>query len=436
MNKNPLISVVIPSYNHANFLPEAVESVRQQTWTHWELIIIDDASQDQSQDWLRSLNDPRIHCLFHTQNRGAAQTINEALSVAKGDYLTILNSDDRYHPERLAGLYALSEQYDFIVTDLNLVNDKSEVVEQSDDAYTQDWLRWFESLKQDYQASQDLFGSLLKGNFLITTSNFFFKRSVWQALQGFADLRYVHDYEFVLRLLKQDFTAHFESKKWLDYRLHHSNTIREAPLNAIQENIQLLIDFMPSRDWTVQEMQALRWQLGQLHQYLHQEWQTALHHQLLDKERVLFGLIDDRDQWINDRDVWIAERDQLIQQQKRHLQEKRQQIIDRDQWIEERDTLIKHQAVWIKDRDQWVQERDQWLRERDQFIVQQQQWIEDREQWVQERDESIQALKQDLDTIQTSRAYQFVCRWQQRYSAIKSRCKHYLSKLPRVSYAK
>lgn len=436
MNKKPLISVIIPSYNHAAFLPKAVESVRQQTWQHWELIIIDDASSDDSQAWLQSLSDTRIRCLFHDENQGAAQTLNEALSLANGDYLTILNSDDRYHPERLAGLLALSAQYDFIATDVNLINDETEVLATSEDEYTQHWLQWFARLKQDYQTTQDLFLSLLKGNFLITTSNFFFKRCVWQTMQGFSTLRYVHDYEFVLRLLTHGFSAHFSTQKWLDYRLHDSNTIREAPLKAIQENIRLLVDFLPKRDWSIHHRQALHWQLTHLHQYLDQEWQTALHYQLVAKENTLFALIDDRDHWIKERDNWIAERDGTIQQQQYQLQEASQQLIDRDQWIQERDQQIKHQTLWIQERDGWIKEREQWLYERDLLIEQQQQWLLDREAWMVERDEHIQQLQQQLQSIQSSKAYRLLHHCQISWIGLKKQCKHYLGKLPRLSDAK
>ncbi|MEW8584969.1 MAG: glycosyltransferase family 2 protein, partial [Candidatus Thiodiazotropha sp.] len=84
---------------------EAIESVLQQSFRDWELIIIDDASADDSWKLIANYDDKRIRSLRHTENQGAHRTINEGLGLAKGEYLTILNSDDSYAPDRLERLY-------------------------------------------------------------------------------------------------------------------------------------------------------------------------------------------------------------------------------------------------------------------------------------------------------------------------------------------
>jgi glycosyltransferase involved in cell wall biosynthesis len=96
----PEFSVVIPSYNHASYLAEAVNSVLNQSLSDLELIVVDDGSTDQSLVVLSGFKDPRLR-IFQQDNQGAHAAINRGLREACGKYLAILNSDDVYHPQRL-----------------------------------------------------------------------------------------------------------------------------------------------------------------------------------------------------------------------------------------------------------------------------------------------------------------------------------------------
>jgi len=111
----PLVSVIIPSYNHSRYIVQAVESVIGQTNGQWELIIVDDGSTDNSVELLRShpvvSTDARIQ--IHVQeNGGSHAAINRGLALARGKYLAILNSDDLFAPERLEVLLTEAEQMD------------------------------------------------------------------------------------------------------------------------------------------------------------------------------------------------------------------------------------------------------------------------------------------------------------------------------------
>ena len=97
----PEISVIIPSYNHAPYIGYAVESVFSQSYTDFELIVVEDGSTDNSLEVLSGFSDPRLRVLTQP-NQGAHAAINRGLRAAMGEYLAILNSDDLYHPLRLA----------------------------------------------------------------------------------------------------------------------------------------------------------------------------------------------------------------------------------------------------------------------------------------------------------------------------------------------
>ncbi|HSR53993.1 MAG TPA: glycosyltransferase [Acidobacteriota bacterium] len=95
-----MISVIIPTYNRRSFLAKAVDSVRRQTVRDWELIVVDDGSQDGSADWVDSLKDERIRCL-RQPNRGVSAARNRALKEASRPWIALLDSDDRWRPDKL-----------------------------------------------------------------------------------------------------------------------------------------------------------------------------------------------------------------------------------------------------------------------------------------------------------------------------------------------
>ncbi len=92
----PLISICVPSYNHQKFVKEAVESVLNQTYSNFELIIIDDCSVDNSINIIKSYDDPRIKFYQNEDNMGGYRTLNKAARLAKGDLVAILHTDDKY----------------------------------------------------------------------------------------------------------------------------------------------------------------------------------------------------------------------------------------------------------------------------------------------------------------------------------------------------
>ncbi len=105
----PLVSILMLTYNRANFLPEAIESVLHQTCSDWELVIIDDGSTDGTKDLIASYTDPRIRYIRHEDNAGLFVRRTESLSYATGVYTAILDSDDYWPSEN-----KLTEQVAFL----------------------------------------------------------------------------------------------------------------------------------------------------------------------------------------------------------------------------------------------------------------------------------------------------------------------------------
>ncbi len=98
-----LVSVITPAYNAAHFLEEAVKSVQNQTFSDWEMIIVDDCSTDETFSLAQRLaeNDQRIKVLRNKKNSGVAATRNKAMDAATGEYIAFLDSDDLWLPQKL-----------------------------------------------------------------------------------------------------------------------------------------------------------------------------------------------------------------------------------------------------------------------------------------------------------------------------------------------
>lgn len=96
-----LVSIITPSYNSEKFIEETIRSVQAQTYTHWEHIIVDDGSTDDTETIVKRLlkEDPRIQFLKLAQNSGSAVARNKGIEIAQGHYLTFIDSDDIWFPD-------------------------------------------------------------------------------------------------------------------------------------------------------------------------------------------------------------------------------------------------------------------------------------------------------------------------------------------------
>lgn len=244
MSTRPRISVVVPCFNHAAFVGAAIQSVLDQTFEDFELVVIDDASADETPSILSGFRDPRVRLTLSRENRGAHATLNLGIEQARGELVTILNSDDVFAKSRLADLLATKQRTgaDVIGTDIALIGRDGRALDDADHY----WNRWFSGLKAHLATHGDIARTLATGNLFITTSNLFAEKRVIERVGPFADLRYTHDYEWVFRALDRGASVVFDADaRTLSYRLHGGNTILESPIAAHRETFAVLLRAMP-----------------------------------------------------------------------------------------------------------------------------------------------------------------------------------------------
>jgi glycosyltransferase involved in cell wall biosynthesis len=225
----PTVSIVIPSFNHAKYVRAAIDSVLNQSFADIELIVVDDGSSDQSRDRIGEVRDPRMR-VVHQTNQGAHAAINHGLSMARGRYLGILNSDDIYETHRLDRLiHALEENptASLACSYISLIDSAGKITAvKHGHRDLHPWPLRFAELS--FRSSDQPEMALFTENHLATTSNFLFPRRTWEEVGAFLQLRYAHDWDWALRAISRG-TLCMVSEALMRYRLHSSNTIRENP---------------------------------------------------------------------------------------------------------------------------------------------------------------------------------------------------------------
>jgi glycosyltransferase involved in cell wall biosynthesis len=201
-----LVSVVIPCYNQAHFLSEAIESVLCQGYTNVEVVVVDDGSTDNASEVASRYERAGVR-LIRQENRGRSAARNRGLDEAQGKYVVFLDSDDRLLPEALeVGVKDLEAH-----PACAFVFGRTSVVGTDGSS-----------------PMTDYYGELLRGNYIGTPGAAMFRRSVFDSVGGFdTTLHAAEDYELYLRVASE-FPIHKHGELVLDYREHEANTSRDS----------------------------------------------------------------------------------------------------------------------------------------------------------------------------------------------------------------
>jgi len=221
----PKVSIIMPLYNHERYVGEAIDSVLGQSFAYFELIIINDGSSDNSEGVVKKIEDERIRYFFQ-ENQGAPYTINRGIQLARGDYISILNSDDVYDSNRIEECLNMLESdnsLSAVFSHLEFIDEKGEFIKYLRGP-EENWLN--HSVETSFKGENNIVLDLLAGNFLVTTSNLFCRKNVFDAIGYFPNLRYAHDYDFFLRLCYR-FKVHLIERPLVKYRIHSMNTVKE-----------------------------------------------------------------------------------------------------------------------------------------------------------------------------------------------------------------
>jgi teichuronic acid biosynthesis glycosyltransferase TuaG len=211
-----LVSAVMTSYNHEKYISASIESVLNQSFKDFELIVLDDCSKDNSQKIIETYQakDVRIQALFHKKNTGMAKSMNDLFAVAKGKYIALIDSDDLWEKTKLEKQLAILEKND------------SQIVWSEGKIIDSEGLPIGETFTQNEQAqhkkkSGNLFEILLNRNFIFDSS-VIFKKELAEGIRFNEELKYYNAYKFLVDLAKNH-SFLFIPEPLARYRVHGMN---------------------------------------------------------------------------------------------------------------------------------------------------------------------------------------------------------------------
>lgn len=206
MNRNlPLISVIIPCYNHAHFLPDAISSVSDQTYKNVEIIIIDDGSTDETEKVSRSFENVKYH---FQKNRGLPASRNAGFSFSNGGYIVFLDADDWLYPA------AIETNLSYLLKDRSLAFVSG--------AYDNIFSNPARTVECKNELTAEPYVQLLNRNYIGVPAAVMYSRSVLEEFHFDEALKSCEDYDLYLRIARKYPVLH-HNLKIAAYRKHATN---------------------------------------------------------------------------------------------------------------------------------------------------------------------------------------------------------------------
>jgi glycosyltransferase involved in cell wall biosynthesis len=233
-SRNPLFSIVVPSYNHGNYLQTALNSVLSQTFGNWELIVVDNQSTDNTMDYLSELKDPRIR-MVQIQNSGSiAMSRNRGVDLAQGEWIAFLDSDDWWTPEKLQ-----------LVS--GAITSKTDVIYHNMFIEGESWLYPKLHLIESRQLSSPIFFDLLLHGNPIVTSSTVIRKEILTRVDGMNEriqMRGLEDFNAWLKISRVTEQFMHLNETLGHYRVHETNisysNFTAVPLVAFEEFFDLI----------------------------------------------------------------------------------------------------------------------------------------------------------------------------------------------------
>lgn len=228
---NPKVSILIPSYNYAKYIKFAIDSVLQQTYTNWELIIIDDGSTDSSVDIIKTYKDKRIK-LYTQKNSGVTNTLNKAFELSTGEYLCFLDADDVYHPNKLQDqVEILRKGFDLVTTKVSAIDSKGK---KSGDKFFD---LWWNTYNPEIIFGEDVEFKFFNGNYLCKSA-VMLKSSLFRKF-GMFNPKLITAYDLELWIKMLPFIKIGRCENILTYYRWHG--LNETTTNTLRMRTELLL---------------------------------------------------------------------------------------------------------------------------------------------------------------------------------------------------
>ncbi|MBB6500975.1 glycosyltransferase [Pedobacter cryoconitis] len=233
--KEPLVSIIVVSYNHGKFIRENLDSIKNQTYKNIQLIVGDDASSDGSvqvfEEWLTENNYPASKN-YHANNTGLATMLNECIEMVEGEYVKMIAGDDYFSEDYIMTCvqYLETSSLQAVYTNAFSVDEESKVVRES----------YFPVVQ--YSTTAEMIKSLLRENF-VPGSTLFLKANIFARIGKFPLDVLLEDYYLALQLARLNLIIGSVSDSLIYYRRHDSNITNTRFHYLEMKTIKQQLDF-------------------------------------------------------------------------------------------------------------------------------------------------------------------------------------------------
>ncbi|AYO56919.1 hypothetical protein CO230_01500 [Chryseobacterium sp. 6424] len=238
-DRNPLVSIIVVTYNSAKYVLETLESAKAQTYPNIELIVSDDGSQDNTiklcKEWLRQNEKRFIYCelISVEKNTGTPANCNRGVLASSGKWIKIIAGDDILHNDAISSLlnFAIVSKNKFVVSDVTFFNEKG-IIEKDINSREIHHFFFKEKVKDKYK-------SFLRYSVFLLAPTFFYAREVYDKNGGFdEECKLVEDRSFILKTLGNGINIEFLNKKTVKYRVFYSEMSPEK--KRLLDNDQII----------------------------------------------------------------------------------------------------------------------------------------------------------------------------------------------------
>lgn len=221
MNENPLVSIILPTYNRANYIGKCIDTILGQTYTNWEIIIIDDSPLITHDALLPYLNDHRIHYLSNTPKAGLQESRNMGIKAARGEALFMVDDDILLHPECIENLVKtyreLAQKEDHFVIVPRLVDIRDQNTESAKKNVIVSINKWTGEIDYNYSSVHEGLPQISIGhaNCFYTMSSVFgvncYKEKLYKGTYAYEDI------DLNMRLAHRGYKFYFQSNAVADH---------------------------------------------------------------------------------------------------------------------------------------------------------------------------------------------------------------------------
>lgn len=236
MNNLPLVSIVVPCYNHERYIKKTIVSIMNQTYDNIELIVVDDGSQDNSVKIINDLNEKYNFKFFPQKNKGLIKTLNNTIeNYTKGKYICCVASDDYFHEEKIEKQVSFLEDnnhYQMCYTNVITIDNDNNFIER---------------ISSKRYKSGDLFELIYSGKMYIPAPSVMFTRNIYNKVNGYSTEYKIEDLAMWLKISLQTKIGHID--EYLTYYRLHDNNTHKKTVFMIKETEKILLSFINEKEY-------------------------------------------------------------------------------------------------------------------------------------------------------------------------------------------